>query len=115
MDPISLTASILTIVNETYVVANFIYRTIKSAKNADAEFENIMSSMRVELLFLRSFLVYFERARGSIIQVRDLDEVGLIIYDQNVPTAHRTSSYGSRKSSIYYDDFRMTSMIMLKP
>ncbi|KAL8794634.1 MAG: hypothetical protein Q9195_002830 [Heterodermia aff. obscurata] len=75
MDPISLTASILTVVDETYVVARFIYRTIKSSKNADAELDNIMSSMRVELLFLRSFLVYFERARGSITQVQDLDEL----------------------------------------
>ena len=85
MDPISLTLSILTIVKETYVVVRFIYGTIKSAKNADAEFENIMSSMRVELLFLRSFLVCFERARGSIIQVRDLDEVGLVFPIKTFP------------------------------
>ena len=75
MEPVGLAASILTIVDETYVVAKFIYRTVKSAKNADAELDNIMSSMRVELLFLRSFLVYFERARGSITQIADLDEV----------------------------------------
>ena len=75
MDPISLTASILTVVDETCVVANFIYRTVKSAKNADTELDTIVSSMRVELLFLRSFLAYFERARGSITKVVDLDEV----------------------------------------
>ena len=84
MEPVGLAASILTVVDETYVVARFIYRTVKSAKNADAELDNLMSSMRVELLFLRSFLAYFERARGSITQVADLDEVFLSRHSQRV-------------------------------
>lgn len=89
MDPLSLTASILTVVDETYAVASFIYRTVKSAKNADAELDNITSSMRIELLFLRSFLVYFERARGSITQVVELDEVRIICHPQKVFFTHR--------------------------
>ena len=85
-----MTASILAVVDETCVVANFIYRTVKSARNADAESDNIASSMRVELLFLRSFLAYFERARGSITQVVDLDEVCLTCHAQQALVTHAT-------------------------
>ena len=94
MEPVGLAVSILTVVDEIYVVARFIYRTVKSAKNADAELDNLMSSMRVELLFLRSFLAYFERARGSITQVADLDEVFLSRQSTSSPYLLNASSCG---------------------
>lgn len=75
MDPLSLSVGIIAIVKDTYKVANFIYATIKSASNVHDERDEIISGMRFELLFLRSFTSYFERAHGAVTHTRDLDEV----------------------------------------
>lgn len=75
MDPFSLSVGIIVVVKDTYKVANFIYTTIKSAHHADDERDEIISGMRFELLFLRSFVSYFERAHRAVTHTRELDKV----------------------------------------
>ena len=75
MEPFSLAVGIVSVVKDTYRVANFVYMTVKSACNADEERDEIVGNMRQELLFLLSFQSYFQRAHGAIVHSRDLDQV----------------------------------------
>ena len=75
MEPFSLAVGIVAVVKDTYKVANFVYLTVKSAYNADEELDEIVGSMRQELLFLLSFQSYFQRAHGAFVHSKDLDEV----------------------------------------
>ena len=75
MDPFSLTVGIITLMKDTYHVAKFVYGAVKSARNAANERAEIISGMRLELLFLRSFISYFERAQGVMMYDRQMDDV----------------------------------------
>ena len=75
MEPLSLAVGIVAAVKDTYKVTNFVYLTVKSARNADEERDEIVGNMRQELLFLLSFQSYFQRAHGAVVHSSDLDEV----------------------------------------
>lgn len=77
-DPFSIAVGIggvFTLFKETFLIANFIYNTINSAKNYDEEREAIAASMRWELLVLQSFGRIFQRVNGTVIDDGDIDQV----------------------------------------
>jgi hypothetical protein len=76
-DPFSLTVGIITLFKETYLVANYIYKAVNSAKNSEEERKDVASKMRWELLVLQSFGRYFSRAHGVIVRDVGLDEVSV--------------------------------------
>lgn len=75
MDPLSLSLSIITLFQETYLLVRFVYKTVNSAKEADEQREEIASSMRGELLMLESFGRWFTRAGGVVTDDSMLNEV----------------------------------------
>lgn len=75
MAELALAISILEVVKLTYHVAEFVYKTIKSAKSEDAEQGKIASEFGRELLFLASFERYLEKTHGAIAYDKKLDEV----------------------------------------
>lgn len=85
-DPFSLTVGIITLFKETYLVANYIYKTVNSAKNSEEERKDIPSKMRWELLVLQSFERYFSRAHGVIVRDIELDEVSVFTIEFTLQT-----------------------------
>ena len=80
-DPFSIALGIggvFTLFKETFLVANYIYKTVNSAKNCDEERRAIAASMRWELLVLQSFGKIFQRANGTVIDDSGIDQVVLI-------------------------------------
>lgn len=75
MDPLSLSLGIITLFQETYLLVNYVYKIVNSAKDSDEEREDIASSMRWELLMLESFGRWFTRANGVVTDDIMLDEV----------------------------------------
>ena len=75
MAELALVVNIIDSVKFTYQVAHFVYETIQSARNEDAEHQQIAGKPRRELLFLASFRSYFEKVQGAIAYDQALDEV----------------------------------------
>ena len=82
MDPFSLFVGIGTLFQETYLLVNYVYKTVSSAKESDEEREDIAASMRWELLMLESFGRWFTRADGDLTEDSMLDEVGYLSTDR---------------------------------
>ncbi|KAL9596348.1 MAG: hypothetical protein Q9219_005865 [cf. Caloplaca sp. 3 TL-2023] len=77
MAELALAVNIVETVKITYHVAQYVYNTIQSGRNEDAERERIAADFRRELLFLASFERYFEKAHGAIAYDQALDELWL--------------------------------------
>lgn len=75
MDPFSLTVGIVQLSKETYLVANYIYKTLISARNSEEERRDVVAQIRRELLFFQSFGRYFADPRGIVVDDVDLNEV----------------------------------------
>jgi len=57
--PFSLSVGIITLFKETYLVANYIHKTVNSAKHNEEKQKEIASKIRWELLVFQSFGRYF--------------------------------------------------------
>ncbi|KAL9581061.1 MAG: hypothetical protein Q9203_006047 [Teloschistes exilis] len=79
MVELALVLNIIEAVKQTYRVAQFVFETVKSARNEDVERQQIATDFGREVLFLASFERYFEKAHGSIAYDQALDEVGVEI------------------------------------
>ncbi|KAL8697408.1 MAG: hypothetical protein Q9201_007135 [Fulgogasparrea decipioides] len=77
MAELALALNIIELVKQTYHVARFVYDSVQSAKNEDAERRQIASDLGRELLFLASFERYFEKAHGAIAYDQALDKLWL--------------------------------------
>ena len=75
MAELALVINIIDSVKLTCKVAHFVYETFQSARNEDAEHQQIADNFRRELLFLASFRTYFEKVRGAIAYDQALDQV----------------------------------------
>lgn len=75
MDPFSLTVGIVQLSKETYLVANFIYKTLNSAKHSEEERKDALAQIRRELLFFQSFGRYFADPSSLVAGDVDLNEV----------------------------------------
>lgn len=77
MAELALALNIVEAVKQTYYVAQFVFETVKSARNEDIERQQLAADFGRELLFLASFERYFEKAHGSIAYDQALDEVSV--------------------------------------
>ncbi|KAL8767535.1 MAG: hypothetical protein Q9194_005956 [Teloschistes cf. exilis] len=84
MVELALVLNIIEAVKQTYRVAQFVFETVKSARNEDVERQQIATDFGREVLFLASFERYFEKAHGSIAYDQALDELWLLEIDQVV-------------------------------
>ncbi|KAI4244262.1 MAG: hypothetical protein LQ352_006862 [Teloschistes flavicans] len=84
MAELALALNIVEAVKQTYYVAQFVFETVKSARNEDIERQQLAADFGRELLFLASFERYFEKAHGSIAYDQALDELWLLEIDQVV-------------------------------
>ncbi|KAL8705746.1 MAG: hypothetical protein Q9225_008009 [Loekoesia sp. 1 TL-2023] len=84
MAELALAVNIIEVVKLTYHVAEFVYKTIKSANSEDAEQGKIASEFGRELLFLASFERYLEKTHGAIAYDKKLDELWLSDIEQIV-------------------------------
>lgn len=78
MDPVTaigLTAAILDIFKDTYLVGKWIHATVRSAINHDAEKTEVAEEFYFELLKLQSFGRWFEKSRETIMNDSELDRV----------------------------------------
>ena len=75
MDPLSISVAIITLFQETYLLISYVYKTVDSASDSDSEREDVVASMRWELLMLESFGRWFTRANGTVTDDSMLDEV----------------------------------------
>lgn len=82
-DPFSLSVGIITLFKETYLIAAFIYKTLRSAKHSEKERGEIASNMRSELLILQSFGRHFTKINGTIVGDIALDEVSHVACNYN--------------------------------
>lgn len=81
MDPFSLIVGIGTLIQETYLLVNYVYKTVNLAKDSDKEREDVAASMRWELLMLESFGRWFVKANGVLTNDPMLDQVRYIFDD----------------------------------
>lgn len=75
MDPISFALSVVTAYKEVYLVARFVYTTIRSTKEHQEEVRDLLSKYYREFLFLRTFGRIFVQRKGRVVQDPDLDAV----------------------------------------
>ena len=75
MDPLSISVAIITLFQETYLLIRYVYKTVESASNSDSEREDVVASMRWELLMLESFGRWFTKINGIVTNDSMLDEV----------------------------------------
>ncbi|KAL8657200.1 MAG: hypothetical protein Q9226_002159 [Calogaya cf. arnoldii] len=82
MAELALVINIIDSVKVTYQVAHYVYETLQSARNEEAEQKQIANDFRRELLFLASFRSYFDRVQGAIAYNQALDELWLLEIQQ---------------------------------
>ncbi len=79
-DPISvagISLAMVTILEDVYLVARFIYRSIDSAKHSEVEREELREEFEYEVLFLESFgRLYF--SKGGFIDEAELKTTPII-------------------------------------
>lgn len=89
---LSLAVNIIDVVKHTYDVAQFVYKSVRSAQAEDSERQKIASDLGRELRFLASFQRYFEKAHGAIAYDQKLDEVS---HQQSRPGSNVGLTYTS--------------------
>jgi hypothetical protein len=74
MDPMSLSLGIIAIVQDTYLVGKFVYTTIQSAIQNEAERKEISENFQHEMLLLRAFVCWFVGSGGILINDETIDK-----------------------------------------
>lgn len=78
MDPLSISVAIITLFQETYLLVTYVYKAVNSATGSDEEREDVVASMRWELLTLESFGRWFTKANRIVTGNSMLDEVNQV-------------------------------------
>ncbi|MCJ1471517.1 hypothetical protein MMC13_000157 [Lambiella insularis] len=73
-DPFSITLGVIQICQEVYTVGKYIYETVISAKDCDAERKEIVAKINHELIILAAFERWVSKANGALVDDELINE-----------------------------------------
>jgi len=77
MDPASLSIAVVALFKDVYLVAKYIRRKVKSAKQHRYEQSLLLAEFRIEILHLKSFWKLFTGKDGNLVDDHLLNNVSL--------------------------------------
>lgn len=85
MEPVSAILAVAEAFKEVYLLANFVYKTARSASHYQEEEKSLIAEFELELLHFRSFWAVFTRTDGNLIDDDALNQVSRYFGTQVVP------------------------------